>query len=237
MFLPISTHFTATPGIPLPSPTLQSASIERKPRLSPSLSHPTQQTTYELFTPNKSGQRSHPTYHRGCWHVVSCGFLGWYCTDPACSARLSSHPTGVYDPKAFVLHAASLRLAFAHCAISLDANSRRSLDHVSVPVWPVALSGRLPIVALVGHYPTNKLMGRRPIHERVKPFPLQTAIGRAYPVLPPISGGYPGLKGRLPTCYAPVRRFQASRSRLSSLDSHSLSTPLACVLSQDQTLQ
>ena len=41
VFLLISTHFTATPGIPLPSPTLQSASIERKPRLSPSLSHPT----------------------------------------------------------------------------------------------------------------------------------------------------------------------------------------------------
>ena len=28
------------------------------------------------------------------------------------------------------------------------------------PVWPVTLSGRLPVVALVGHYPTNKLIGR-----------------------------------------------------------------------------
>ena len=27
-------------------------------------------------------------------------------------------------------------------------------------MWPITLSGRLPIVALVGHYPTNKLMGR-----------------------------------------------------------------------------
>lgn len=27
-------------------------------------------------------------------------------------------------------------------------------------MWPVALSGRLPVVALVGHYPTNKLIGR-----------------------------------------------------------------------------
>ncbi len=67
----------------------------------------------------------------------------------------SSHPTAVYDPRAFILHAASLRRAFAHCAISPDANSRRSLDHVSVPVWLDILSDQLPIVALVGRYPTN----------------------------------------------------------------------------------
>jgi hypothetical protein len=33
-------------------------------------------------------------------------------------------------------------------------------------VWPVALSGRLPVVALVGRYPTNKLIGREPIPDR-----------------------------------------------------------------------
>ena len=53
------------------------------------------------------------------------------------------------------LHAALLRQAFAHCAKFPTAASRRSLDRVSVPVWPFTLSGRLPIVALVGHYPTN----------------------------------------------------------------------------------
>ena len=37
----------------------------------------------------------------------------------------------------------------------LAAASRRSLGRVSVPMWPVTLSGRLMIVALVGHYPTN----------------------------------------------------------------------------------
>ena len=71
------------------------------------------------------------------------------------SARDSSLLTGVYDPKTFVLHAASLRQAFAHCAIFLTAASRRSLDRVSVPVWPDTLSGRLPIVALVSRYLTN----------------------------------------------------------------------------------
>ena len=67
----------------------------------------------------------------------------------------SSHLTGVYDPRAFILHAASLRQAFAHCARFPTAASRRSLGRVSVPVWPITLSGRLPIVALVSRYLTN----------------------------------------------------------------------------------
>ena len=33
-------------------------------------------------------------------------------------------------------------------------------------MWPVALSGRLPVVALVSHYLTNKLIGREPIPNR-----------------------------------------------------------------------
>ncbi len=74
--------------------------------------------------------------------------------------------TGFYDPRAFITHAASLGQAFAHCPIFPTAASRRSLDRVSVPVWPIALSGRLPIAALVGHYPTNKLMGRGPLLKR-----------------------------------------------------------------------
>ena len=72
----------------------------------------------------------------------------------------SSLLTEVYDPRTFIPHAASLRQASAHCAIFPTAASRRSLDRVSVPVWPIILSNRLPIVALVGRYPTNKLMGR-----------------------------------------------------------------------------
>ncbi len=79
------------------------------------------------------------------------------------SAGGSSRTTAVYNPKAVIPHAASLRQAFAHCAKFPTAASRRSLGRVSVPVWPDTLSGRLPIVALVGHYPTNKLMGRGPL--------------------------------------------------------------------------
>ena len=78
----------------------------------------------------------------------------------------SSPATGLYDPKAFITHAASLRQAFAHCAIFPTAASRRSLGRVSVPVWLVILSDQLAITALVSRYLTNKLMARRPIPQR-----------------------------------------------------------------------
>src|SRR5260370_27182868 len=74
---------------------------------------------------------------------------------------LSSRSTGVYDPKAFILHAALLRQGFPHCEKFPTAASRRSLGRVSVPVWPAALSGRLPIVALVGRDPTTSLISAR----------------------------------------------------------------------------
>ena len=78
----------------------------------------------------------------------------------------SSHRTKVYNPKAFFLHAALLGQACAHCPIFPTAASRRSLDRVSVPVWPITLSGRLLIVALVSHYLTNQLIRREPIYKR-----------------------------------------------------------------------
>src|SRR6187549_3938246 len=71
VFLLISAHFTATPGIPLAPSGLKPDSFLR-------LSHRTYLAAYALFTPNDSGQRLPPTYYRGCWHVVSRGFLVRY---------------------------------------------------------------------------------------------------------------------------------------------------------------
>ena len=62
-----------------------------------------------------------------------------------------------------ILHAAWLRQSFDHCARFLTAASRRSLARVSVPVWLIILSDQLRIVGLVGRYPTNYLIRRRPI--------------------------------------------------------------------------
>ena len=67
----------------------------------------------------------------------------------------SSLPTELYDPKAFITHAAWLGQACAHCPIFPTAASRRSLDRVSVPVWLIILSDQLPVLVLVGHYPAN----------------------------------------------------------------------------------
>ena len=85
------------------------------------------------------------------------------------SSRDRSHPFGLsspstvlYNPKAFVAHAASLGQACAHCRRSSTAASRRSLASVSVPVARVVLSHPLDIFALVGRHPTNQLISRGP---------------------------------------------------------------------------
>ncbi len=82
------------------------------------------------------------------------------------SGENSFYLTELYDPKAFIAHAALLRQGFPHCARFPTAASRRSLDRVSVPVWLAILSDQLTIVALVGHYPTNKLMVRGLLSKR-----------------------------------------------------------------------
>ena len=67
----------------------------------------------------------------------------------------SSLSTELYNPRAFITHAASLRQGFPHCARFPTAASRRSLDRVSVPVWLFILSDQLPVLALVVYYTAN----------------------------------------------------------------------------------
>jgi hypothetical protein len=56
-------------------------------------------------------------------------------------------------------------------------------------MWPVALSGRLPVVALVGHYLTNKLIGRKLIPDQNSFHTLQMPVR----VISGISSGFPKL--------------------------------------------
>ena len=140
------------------SPLLHSRTTvsDAVPRLSRGLSHQTYSTACARFTPNKSGQRLPPTYYRGCWHVVSRGFLvGYRHADNSYSADHSSPTTEFYDPKAFFTHAALLHQTCVHCGRFPTAASRRSLGRVSVPMWPISLSTRLCIIALVSRYLTN----------------------------------------------------------------------------------
>ncbi len=126
------------------------------PRLSPGLSHLTYKTACARFTPSNSDQRSHPTYYRGCWHVVSrCFFFRYRHPSLVLKVTISFLPKELYNPKAFFTHAEWLDQAFAHCPKFPTAASRRSLDRVSVPVWLIILSDQLLIVALVSLYLTN----------------------------------------------------------------------------------
>ena len=126
--------------------------------------------------------------------------------------RLFFPPTVLYNPKAFIAHAASLGQASAHCRRSSTAASRRSLASVSVPVAQVVLSHLLGISALVGRHPTNKLIPREPLPDRrsfrVKGMPSRQ-IARYYPPVRaaiPVPGvGYP----RLTAPFATSPREQA----------------------------
>ncbi len=103
--------------------------------LSPGISHPTYPTAYAPFTPSNSNNASslRITAAAGT-ELAGASSGGTVSRTVYYSIRGSSHLTGVYNPEAFLPHAASLRQAFAHCAIFPTAASRRSLGRVSVPV-------------------------------------------------------------------------------------------------------
>ena len=137
------------------------------------------------------------------------------------SQKASSQLKAVYNPKAVIPHAALLHQTSVHCAIFPTAASRRSLGRISVPMWPVALSGRLPVEALVSHYLTNKLIGRESIPNQKISFQPTRCLASSYPVLATVSDCYPRDEGRLLTCYSPVRH--------SCTPKKGLTVRLACV--------
>ncbi len=78
VFLLISTHFTATLGIPIASPILKKSSFKCSSRVEPVDFTSDLPSRLHALTPSKSGQRLPPTYYRGCWHVVSRGLFVRY---------------------------------------------------------------------------------------------------------------------------------------------------------------
>ena len=105
-------------------------------------------------------------------------------------------------------------------------------------MWPITLSGRLPIVALVGRYLTNQLIGRELTPHRIAPLTpspcdvvVSCGISTCFQVLSPCVGQIAHALLTRP----PLKHLGASSS-MSPLDLHVLGTPPAFVLSQDQTL-
>jgi hypothetical protein len=128
----------------------------------------------------------------------------------------SSPSKGLYNPKAFITHAASLDQGCPHCPRFPTAASRRSLGRVSVPVWLIVLSDQLPIIALVGRYPTNQLIGRGPLPRRpTLRWDFGRPRGRHHPVLAAVSRGCPEARGRFPRATHPsatIPRAEAQRT-------------------------
>ena len=123
--------------------------------------------------------------------------------------------TAVYIPKDFLLHAALLGQACAHCPRFVTAATRRCPGSVSVPMWPADLSVRLPVAALVSRYLTNKLIGHGTLPNRQA---LRSPALSAEPCGPAISSGisstfakglaarcYSRVQGTLPMHYSPFR--------------------------------
>ena len=78
-----------------------------------------------------------------------------------------SPATVVYTPRGVFPHAVSLDQTFVHCPRFPVAATRRCRPRVSVTLWGAMLSHPLPVIALVSHYLTNKLIGRRLLLKRL----------------------------------------------------------------------
>ena len=132
-----------------------------------------------------------------------------------------------YNPKTFIIHAAWLRQAFAHCARFPTAASRRSLGRVSVPVWLIILSDQLLIVALVSHY-LNQLANQTRAALKAINLSPEGHIRHYHP----FPGAIPNLKAR-----SHVLLTRPPLTPKGPFDLHVLGLPPAFALSQDQTLR
>ncbi len=87
-------------------------------------------------------------------------------------------------------HSESPRHTYVHCEGFAPAAPRKAWVRVSVPIWGLQLTLPLPVVALVSHYLTNKLIGRSPILRRLLFCFWNIAVSESYGVLSSVSRGY-----------------------------------------------
>src|SRR5699024_1766565 len=180
------------PHSSLPVPTA-------RPRLSLGFSRQTRQATYELFTPNNSGQRLRPTYYRGCWHVVSRRFFCRYRHFRFFPTERGLQPEDRHPPRGVAASGFRPVWHVAHCCLPQESR----------PCLSPSLACR-PLRPATRHRLGEPLPHQQPDRPRVHPSPINLsnphhAAGAPYPVLATISRGYPEVKGRLLTCYSPVR--------------------------------
>ncbi len=132
-----------------------------RPRLSRGISHLTYQTAYTRFTPSNPNNACtlRITAAAGT-ELAGASSGGTVKHSRYCSTMHFFPPDRALQPEGLLHSRGVAGQGFPHCAIFPTAASRRSLGRVSVPVWLIILSDQLTIAALVGFYPTNKLMVR-----------------------------------------------------------------------------
>ncbi len=103
-------------------------------------------------------------------------------------------------------------------------------------MWGTTLSRPLPIVALVGRYPANQLIGRTPIPGR-RSFARSAMRHRgAMRDYSPFPVTFPRPGAGCVRVTHPCATRQPEQAPLLPFDLHVLSLPLAFILSQDQSL-
>ena len=131
-FLPISTHFTAPPEVPVPPTSLQAGRLG-----APSPVEPGDFSDRRTAPPTRALSPVIPNNVRTVRLTAAAGtnLARASSRDQSRSFDPSSPSTGVYNPKAFILHAASLGQACAHCRRFSTAASRRSLGSSQSQCW------------------------------------------------------------------------------------------------------
>ena len=146
------------------------------------------------FTPSESGQRSPPTYYRGCWHVVSRGLFARY-RQIFVPRKRSLQPEGLLPPRGVAASGFRPLRKIPCCCLPQESGpclSPSVADHPLRPAMDRRLGRPLP------HQPANPPQAPPKAPEGFGP---QTTCG--------ISSGFPELSptsGQVPTCYSPVRR-------------------------------
>ncbi len=124
VFLPISTNFTSTPGIPPPPPVLKSVSFKCTSMVEPWTFTPDITDRLRALTPSNSEQRLHPPYYRGCWHGVSRCFLRWYRQIPQILTMIHFFPSdrilqpeGLHHPRCVAASGLPPLRNIPHCCL------------------------------------------------------------------------------------------------------------------------
>lgn len=122
--------------------------------------------------------------------------------------KRSLRPAGLHPPRGVAGSRFRALPKTPHCCPpGVASATREGPDLVSVPVWLADLSAQLPVIGLVGRYPTNYLIRRSPIQRRSLQDRAKTLSARALSRsshllgISAVSRGYPHPLGRLATRY------------------------------------